>query len=285
MNKKYCFLPVQKFLSFLGVLLLCACGGGGSSEFPPVVTGFQIQSLQYGRSATFYIGGNDLRSSMSVESNSACTNLVFASSSTTNLLVLNCNIKAVGDIPLTVKTSNGDVVYKTTVTVPKPQVLLTTNLGNVTLELDPVAAPLTVDNFLNYVNTGYYANTLFHRVMPGFVAQAGGFTSGMVKKNGQTAPIALQSNNGLTNRRGSVAMARLGDPNYDSATSEFYINLVDNTSLDFKGSTLPGYAVFGTVVSGMDVVDSMAAKPTGNLNGYANVPVSDVTITAALQIK
>ncbi len=80
-------------------------------------------------------------------------------------------------------------------------------------------------------------------------------------------------------------MARLGDPNYDSATSEFYINLVDNTSLDFKGSTLPGYAVFGTVVSGMDVVDSMAAKPTGNLNGYANVPVSDVTITAALQIK
>ena len=264
------------------VLLLNACGGG--SGFPPVVTGFQVQALQYGRTATFNIGGNDLRSTMTVETSSACANPSFGSTSTASLLVLNCAITAVGDIPLTLKAANGDVAYQTTVSVPKPQVQMTTRLGNITLELDPSAAPSTVNNFLNYVNNGYYSNTLFHRVVSGFVVQAGGYTAGMLKKPGQTGPIVLQSNNGLSNLRGTVAMARLSEP-VDSATSEFYINLVDNTNLDYKSPAQPGYAVFGSVLQGMEVADTLAQQPTGNSNGFANVPLTDVTITAAQQIK
>jgi cyclophilin family peptidyl-prolyl cis-trans isomerase len=264
--------------------LLNACGGGATG-FPPVVTGFKAQSVQYGHLATLYVGGNDLRSSMTVETSSACTNPALGSNSSTTLLVINCAVVAVGDFPLTLKNANGDVVYQTTVTVPKPQVQLTTSLGNIVLELNPAAAEGTVNNFLKYVYNGYYTNTLFHRVMPGFVVQGGGYTSGMAAKPGQTTPIVLQSNNGLSNLRGTVAMARRADPDYDSATSEFFINLVDNTYLDYKSPTAPGYAVFATVVQGMDVADNMATQPTGNVGLFANVPITDVTITAAQQIK
>jgi peptidyl-prolyl cis-trans isomerase A (cyclophilin A) len=280
------FSTLSRYALGLGLgLLLNACGGGGSS-FPPVVTGFKVQTLQYGRTATFYIGGNDLRSTMTVETSSACANPAFASTSTTTQLVLNCGITAVGVIPLTLKAANGDVAYQTTVSVPKPQVQLTTSLGKITLELDPSAAQSTVNNFLNYVNTGYYTNTLFHRVMPGFVVQAGGFTAGMVEKPGKTGPIVLQSNNGLSNLRGTVAMARLSNP-VDSATSEFFINLVDNTFLNYKSDidAERGYTVFGTVLQGMDVADNMAKQPTGSFNLYANVPLTDVIITAAQQIQ
>jgi cyclophilin family peptidyl-prolyl cis-trans isomerase len=271
--------------------LLNGCGGGGATGFPPVVTGFKAQSVQYGHLATLYVGGNDLRSSMTVETSSACTNPALASNSSTTLLVINCAVVAVGDFPLTLKNANGDVVYQTTVTVPKPQVQLTTSIGSITLELDPTSAPVTVNNFLSYAYSGYYTNTLFHRVMPGFVVQGGGFTSGMVTKPGKGAPIVLESNKGLSNLRGTVAMARLSDDTNDpvgsanSATSEFFINLVDNTYLDYKSPTAPGYAVFATVVQGMDVADNMATQPTGNVGLFANVPITDVTITAAQQIK
>lgn len=266
------------------VLLLNACGGGGGTTgFPPVVTGFKAQTVQYSRPATIYIGGNDLRSSMTVDTGGACTNPSFASSSSTSLLVVNCTVVKVGDMAFALKDAAGNVVYQTTVTVPKPQVQLTTSSGNVTLELDPAVAPITVNNFLSYVQNGYYVNTLFHRVIAGFVAQAGGYTSGMVKKAGQTAPITLESNKGLSNLRSTVAMARTSDPN--SATSEFFINLVDNTFLDYQSASNPGYAVFGKVVQGMDVVDSIATMPTGNINGQANVPLMDVTITAAAQVQ
>ena len=273
------------------VLWLNACGGGGNADFPPVVTGFKVQTLQYGRTAVIYVGGNDLRSTMTVDTSSACDKPSFAASSSPSQLVINCTITAVGDIPLTLKAANGQVLYQTTLNVPTPQVQFSisqdnTSLGNITLELDPAAAQSTVNNFLNYVNTGYYTNTLFHRVMPGFVVQAGGYTSGMIKKPGQSEPIILQSNNGLSNLRGTVAMARLSDP-VDSATSEFYINLVDNTFLNYKSDLQSerGYAVFGIVVQGMDVADAIAKQPTGNVNFNANVPIRDVTITAARQIQ
>jgi cyclophilin family peptidyl-prolyl cis-trans isomerase len=271
-------------------LLLNACGGGGNADFPPVVTGFKVQTLQYGRTAVIYVGGNDLRNTIAVDTNSACETPTFAASSSTTQLEINCTVTAVGNMPLSLKAANGQVLYQTTLNVAKPQVQFnisqgTTSLGNITLELDPAAAKSTVNNFLNYVNTGYYTNTLFHRVMPGFVVQAGGYTSGMVKKPGQTGPIVLQSNNGLSNLRGTVAMARLPDP-FDSATAEFYINLVDNTSLDYKSINSPGYAVFGKVVQGgMDVAGAIAKQATGNVNGNANVPIADVTITAARQVQ
>jgi len=279
------------FLAGMGLLLnACGGGGGGNADFPPVVTGFKVQTLQYGRAAVIYVGGNDLRSSMTVDTNSACDKPSFAANSSPTELEINCTITAVGDIPLTLKAANGQVLYNTTLNVPKPQVQLSINqgassLGNITLELDPTAAQSTVNNFLSYVNSGYYTNTLFHRVMPGFVVQGGGYTSGMVKKAGQNGPIVLQSNNGLSNLRGTVAMARLSDP-VDSATSEFYINLVDNTFLDYKSVAEPGYAVFGKVVQGgMDVADAIAKQATGSVNGTANVPIVDVTITAARQVQ
>lgn len=261
--------------------LLTACGG--STGFPPVITAVKPQSLSYGRTATIYLGGKDLRSSLVVESAGGCTNPSFASNSTTDVLVLNCLVTVVGDLPLTIKTATGEVVYTTTLSVPKPQVSIITSKGSFTLELDPATAPITVKNFLNYVKSGYYSNTLFHRVIPGFVAQAGGYTTGVVRKPGQLEPIELESNKGLSNARATVAMARTNV--FNSATSEFYVNLVDNTFLDYKNAANPGYAVFGTVVQGMDVVDAIAAEPTGVFNGSADVPLTDITISMALQSK
>lgn len=269
-------------LSLCLTALLTGCGGTG---FPPKVTAVKAQTLQYGRTATIYLGGMDLRNTLVADLGTGCTSPIFSASSTPELLVLNCMVTATGDLPLTLKTASGELMYSTTLTVPQPQVMLLTAGGNITLELNPSAAPITVKNFLSYVNSGYYKDTLFHRVMAGFVVQGGGYTTGMVKKAGQTAAITLESNNGLSNLRGTVAMARQGDPNYNSATSEFYVNLVDNTFLDYKDASSPGYAVFGKVVQGLSVVDTIATQPVGTNNGSANVPLTDVTITQALQIQ
>ena len=268
--------------AFLLTTLLTACGGG-STGFPSVITAVKPQSLSFGRTATIYLGGKDLRSSLVVDTAGACTSPSFASNSTTDLLVLNCLVTVVGDMPLTVRSDTGEVVYTTTLTVPKPQVSIIMGRGSFTIELEPTSAPVTVKNFLGYVRSGYYSNTLFHRVIPGFVAQAGGYTAGLVKKPGQLAPIELESNRGLSNARASVAMARTGV--FNSATSEFYVNLVNNTFLDYKNAASPGYAVFGAVVQGMDVVDGIAAEPTGVAGGNADVPLSDIVISMALQVR
>jgi cyclophilin family peptidyl-prolyl cis-trans isomerase len=260
--------------------VLSACGGGGA-EFPPAVTGVSARTLQYSRTATINIGGNDLRNSMTVDTGGACTNPSFAASSATNLVVLNCTVVKVGAMPLTVKDGSGKVIHQTSLTVPQPQVTIATISGNVVVELDPTAAPVTVDNFLAYVNNGFYSNTLFHRVIPGFMVQGGGYTTGLVKKTGQLAPIALESNKGLSNLRGTIAMARTDDPN--SATSEFFINVVDNLFLDYKNAASPGYAVFGKVVKGLDVPDTIILQPTHSISGFADVPVTDVTITSIRQ--
>lgn len=259
--------------------LLSACGG--SDGFQPVVTGVKVQSAAYGKTATIYIGGKDLRSYLTVDTQGACTNPSFASNSTTDTLVLNCAVSKTGDFALAIKTAEGQTIYTSTVSVPMPQVSLFTSKGNITLELDPLAAPLSVNNFLNYVNKGFYRGTLFHRVIPNFVVQGGGYTAGMVKKSGQTSPIELESNKGLSNLRGSLAMARTYLPN--SATSEFYINLKDNVSLDYKNAANPGYAVFGKVIQGLEVVDAMALEPTGVVGSFSDVPLTDITLSLALQ--
>ena len=270
----------KRFLSYALALLIAGCGGG--TGFQPTITGVKPETLQYGKSATIFLGGKDLRSNMVVETNGACINPSFASNSTTDTLVLNCTVKVVGNFTLTIKTDAGVVVNTTPLTVPNPQVVILTSLGSIVLELDPAAAPITVNNFLSYANSGFYSNTLFHRVISGFVIQGGGYTTGLVKKDGQKDPIVLESNNGLTNLRGTVAMARTNDPN--SATSEFFINHVDNGFLNYS-TTNPGYAVFGKVIQGMDVVDAIASKATTVSNSFADVPLEEITITAALQIK
>ncbi|MHB8920404.1 MAG: peptidylprolyl isomerase [Halothiobacillus sp.] len=161
-----------------------------------------------------------------------------------------------------------------------PRVSLTTRLGTIVLELDAEKAPASVANFLAYVDNGHYVGTLFHRVIPGFMAQGGGMTGDMESKK-TLPPIRNEADNGLKNTRGTVAMARTGDPH--SATSQFFINLKDNGFLDYTASNPQGYgyAVFGQVVDGMAVVDAMATLPTGRRMGHSDVPAEDVVITAA----
>jgi peptidyl-prolyl cis-trans isomerase A (cyclophilin A) len=218
---------------------------------------------------------------MTVDTGGACTNPSFAASSSTSLVELNCTVVKVGAMPLTVKDGSGQVIYQTTLLVPQPRVSIATTSGTMVVELDPAVAPITVDNFLGYVNRGFYSNTLFHRVIKGFMVQGGGYTTGLVKKSGQLAPIALESDKGLSNLRGTIAMARTDDPN--SATSEFFINVVDNLFLDYKKDVNLGYAVFGKVVQGLEVPDAIVLQPTQSISGMNDVPVTDVTITSIRQ--
>jgi len=162
------------------------------------------------------------------------------------------------------------------------RVLLATSAGDITLQLDAEKAPKTVANFLDYVKSGHYAGTVFHRVMDGFMIQGGGFTPDMVQKPTR-APIPLEARSGLKNERGTIAMARTSAP--DSATSQFFINVVDNPRLDYPNPDGNGYAVFGRVVAGMDVVDKIRAVETGNAKGHQNVPVKPVLIRSASIVK
>jgi len=159
-----------------------------------------------------------------------------------------------------------------------PVVVIETNLGDISVELDAKNAPNTVANFLAYVDDGYFDDTIFHRVIPGFMIQGGGLTADMRDKPSKRAPIENEANNGLKNDRGTIAMARTNDPH--SATSQFFINLKDNDFLNFRSETMQGwgYAVFGKVVEGMDVVDKIAAVQTGNKGGHQDVPLETVTI-------
>ena len=157
-----------------------------------------------------------------------------------------------------------------------PQVEIQTNMGNIVVELNAKAAPQTVANFMNYVKSGFYKNTIFHRVIPGFMIQGGGFVSGLEEKD-TNAPIALESKNGLTNQRGTIAMARTMDPN--SATSQFFINVANNNFLNAdQAQDGHGYAVFGKVISGMETVDKIAGVKTHSVRYYDDVPIRDVVI-------
>lgn len=161
-----------------------------------------------------------------------------------------------------------------------PQVTLSTTLGDITLELDAKNAPISTENFVNYVKTGHFDGLIFHRIIPGFMAQAGGMEPGM-KERPNLSPIDNEADNGLKNDRGTIAMARTNDPH--SASSQFFINLTNNDFLNHKSKNGSGwgYAVFGKVTDGMDVVDGMAKQATGSKNGHQNVPLKDIIINKA----
>jgi peptidyl-prolyl cis-trans isomerase B (cyclophilin B) len=161
------------------------------------------------------------------------------------------------------------------------RVRLETTMGNIVLALDRQHAPQTVDNFLAYVNAGFYDGTIFHRVIGNFMIQAGGYTADMSRKQTRP-PIKNEADNGLKNSRGSIAMARTQDPH--SASAQFFINVEDNASLDHRApdSRGWGYAVFGHVVEGMDVVDEIRAQATGVKAGFRDVPKKTITITHAV---
>ncbi|MFI4954522.1 MAG: peptidylprolyl isomerase [Gammaproteobacteria bacterium] len=161
--------------------------------------------------------------------------------------------------------------------VENSYVKINTNQGSFVIELNGQKAPITVKNFMNYVNEGFYSQTLFHRVIPGFMIQGGGFTTDFEQKPTQP-PIKNEADNGLKNLRGTVAMARTMDPN--SASAQFFINLADNDFLDYRSPTPQGwgYAVFGKVVEGMDVIDTISKEKTGSRSGHEDVPVNNVVI-------
>ena len=157
------------------------------------------------------------------------------------------------------------------------EVKMRTNKGDITLKLYEDKAPATVNNFVTYAQDGFYDGTVFHRVIPGFMIQGGGFTPEMTQKKTR-APIKNEADNGLENEAGTIAMARTSDPN--SATAQFFINLANNEFLNFKDKTLQGwgYTVFGKVTDGMDVVHSIAQVATGNLGPHQNVPRQSIVI-------
>ncbi|MFT3850820.1 MAG: peptidylprolyl isomerase [Propionivibrio sp.] len=156
-----------------------------------------------------------------------------------------------------------------------PSVEMQTNLGTIVIELDAEKAPITVKNFLQYANDGFYNGTVFHRVIEGFMIQGGGFTKDMGEKP-TGAQIPNEAKNGLKNQRGTIAMARRAEPH--SATAQFFINQKDNTPLDYPSRDGWGYAVFGKVTQGLDVVNKIAKVPTGNRGMFQDVPVEPVVI-------
>ena len=187
-------------------------------------------------------------------------------------LLLSASVLADASIPPVATTKTPDPV--------KTSVLMKTSAGDLVLELDTQAAPETTKNFLQYVDEGFYNNTLFHRVIANFMVQGGGFDTDMQEKPTHP-PIKNESLNGLKNVRGTIAMARTQNP--DSASAQFFINVVDNAYLD-GSSNKPGYAVFGVVTQGMDIIEKIAATVTGTRNGQRDVPVNDVVLISVRRL-
>lgn len=166
------------------------------------------------------------------------------------------------------------------ITEPNPEYQIDTTLGSFSIELFADAAPITVKNFIHYIDSGFYVGTIFHRVIPGFVVQGGGFDDKMYQKKTES-PIKNESSKTLKNFKGTLSMARLSTPN--TATSQFFINLKDNKNLD-KSATQKGYAVFGKITKGMYVIEQLANMPTGKVGMYQDVPKTPVKITKITRI-
>jgi peptidyl-prolyl cis-trans isomerase A (cyclophilin A)/peptidyl-prolyl cis-trans isomerase B (cyclophilin B) len=285
-NIQYLMLTAATFVS-----VACGGGGGGSGTAPapaePVAAVSTITStvpLSYGKAAVLTVTGSNLDKGISL-SVPGCTALTEQAGATATSRSYTCQVAAATKLEVSASDTVGSGLLSATLPVPDPQVTLVTSLGTITLELNPAKAPISVNNFLKYTGDGFYSNVLFHRVVSSFVIQGGGFTSGPAGKTTTYAPIKLESNNGLSNLRGTLAMARLADPNFDSATSQFFINAVDNLFLNYASATQPQYAVFGKVVDGLAVVDAIRVVPTRAISGLTNVPVTDVVIRSATQTR
>ena len=183
-------------------------------------------------------------------------------------------VKSVGQILVSVTLLLGAMTGSAQTATTDPQVLIKTSEGNITVRLFQDKAPLTVANFLGYVDSGFYSGTTFHRVIPNFMIQGGGFLPDMTEKE-TGPPVANESRNRLHNTRGTLAMARTNDP--DSATSQFFINQRNNLRLDWTPGR-EGYTVFGEVILGMDIVDFIATAPTGKAGGHSDVPKEPIVI-------
>jgi cyclophilin family peptidyl-prolyl cis-trans isomerase len=199
-----------------------------------------------------------------------------------------CKVGATGPIVPRIRDGSGTELASLRLEVPKPQVLISAKQGDVSgsflVELDANAAPVTVTNFLNLTASGFYANTIFHYVDSSSLIMGGAYLSDLSLKTGVFTAIALESNNGLKNLRGTIAMQRGAAA--DSATTQFYVNVADNPDRDYKSADSPGYAVFGTVISGMDIVDKIGGVTlVADNTTFPKLPFADVTITSVTRLK
>jgi cyclophilin family peptidyl-prolyl cis-trans isomerase len=267
---------------------VAACGGGNDGG-DPTVNSMVATPAAYGRTAVWTVSGLNLdKGVVFVITSGSCENVAEIGEGTAFQRQFGCRVASLGELVGQANDAGGSRLASLRVVIPKPLVRLSLPQGSIDLELEPERAPATVDNFLDYVNSGFYNNTIFHRVVEDFVVQGGGFTPGSpnpLPKAATRPAIALESGNGLANVRGALAMARTSEP--DSATSQFYINVVDNPSLDYRSDAEPGYAVFGKVTAGLDLVDAISIVPTRAVPalGLTHLPVTDVVVTAARQLR
>ena len=291
-------------MALAATAFLSACGGGGgSSAAPPAtVSSASAGSALYSQTLVITLNGSNLDQSLSASS-AGCTDFVLATVapfvSTATTAYLKCTVSAVGAQQVAVsRSSDGAALVTVPYTVAVPQVTLAVSngasvTGSIVITLTPTQTPLTVKNFLNYVNSGFYAGTVFHRHSPAFVIQGGGYAGPLAVGNSfpnhktTNAAITLEDGKGLSNVKWSVAMARTSVA--DSATSEFFINLVDNAFLD-GSATSRGYAVFGSVTAGTDVVTAMAGAPCSAWSAFFGnttdcLPVPNLTVTGAVQTR
>jgi cyclophilin family peptidyl-prolyl cis-trans isomerase len=269
---------------------LSSCGGGGGDSGPsgPAVTSASIGAPTYGRSTLVTINGTGLDADLTVSSG-GCKNMTRSTAapnvSTATTAYYTCTVSAIGAQTVAfTRTSTAAALNTLSYTVPTPQVTMAVSnggaiAGSMVFTLAPDRAPITVDNFLAYVNSGFFTDTIFHRVVKGFVIQGGGFLANGAQKTPSFAPIQLEVGKGLSNTQWTLAMARTNDLN--SATSQFFINTVDNVALDTSGG---GYAVFGSVTSNTALaaaIENAACSPAGSFCQ----PTTAIVITSATQTR
>lgn len=246
--------------------------------------------MSYSQTSNFKIVGTALSAGAALAlSSDKCSSITILNTSTDNEVNVSCTVNATGSLTFQAKDTSGSTLLTKTLTVPEPQVTLVTTLGTLVLELNPTAAPISVSNYLQYVHDDFYINTLIHRVanlsgngIPQIV-QGGQYTAAGTEQTGVRAAIANEGNNGLSNVRGTIAMARMMDMN--SATSQFYFNVTDNAvALGQAGNE---YAVFGTLIQGLAVLDAMGSSATGPSviagNFLMTRPVVDIVLQSATQ--
>lgn len=271
--------------SVFAMLGLASCGGSDSNTPPPEtqeikVTEIVLPTPRFSQTLKLTVNGQGLDQQISVLA-PFCASLTENTGGSATQRSYNCLVNTTGSSTVEV-LSGSNSLFKQALTILQPQVKIATSMGDIVVELNPAKAPITVNNFMKYTNDGFYSNLIFHRVIKNFVVQGGGFSGSpsYAQKTPTYPPIALEVGKGLSNTRGSIAMARTNV--LDSATSQFFINAVDNLALD---NTSGGYAVFGQVVQGLPVVDAINAVPTTTRGALADNPVTDVVILSATQIQ
>jgi len=276
--------------------LLAACGGGGGGATENRVASVSAVTADtppsYDNLATYSVSGANLDLGVTASA-TGCTGPAVLAGGTATAMKVTCTPSRDGEITVSLNTTTGTLLKSTAFNVPKPQVRMTTSAGNVLIELEPAKAPITVKNFLTYVQDGFYVNTVFHRIISTFMAQGGGFNFGTTytAKPATRPAIVLEKTTatGLNNTAKTIAMARTPSP--DSATSQFFINLVDNAFLNAQGSADGnGYAVFGTVVSTTDVnsdatLTALKAVQVVSNGSELSLPLSPPVITAVARVR